>query len=102
MTKYAGELFADAQFTNVLISVKFADGEITKDIMPFLLKKDFTYFYQAQIMPQGKALDLDINGINYKTSGGILYLDNVLIESLIMKNTTGIATTISFSINYSL
>ena len=42
MTKINGELFADAQFTNVLIQVKFEAGETQKDVMPLLLKKEGT------------------------------------------------------------
>lgn len=102
MTRYNGELFADAQFTNILIQVKFEAGETQKDAMPLLLKKDFNYLYKTQIMGQGKALDLVINGINYSTNAGIIYLDNVLIESLIVKNPTGTVTTIPMSINYCL
>ncbi len=101
MTRFNGELFADAQFNNVLIQVKFEAGETQKDAMPLLLKKDFNYLYKTQIMPQGKTLTFTINGIDY-TSGGIFYLDNVLIESLILKNTTALAGTLNFSINYCL
>ena len=46
MTRFNGELFADAQFNNVLIQVKFEDGETQKDAMPLLLKKDFTYIFR--------------------------------------------------------
>ena len=101
MTRFNGELFADAQFNNVLIQVKFEAGETQKDVMPLLLKKDFNYLYKTQIMPQGKALNLVINGIDY-TGGAIFYLDNVLIETLILKNPTGVATTLNFNINYCL
>ena len=102
MTKINGELFADAQFTNVLIQVPFLAGETQKDVMPLLLKKDFNYLYKTQIMPQGKALNLVINGIDYSSGAGIIYLDNVLIESLIVKNPTGTVTTIPMSVNYCL
>lgn len=101
MTRLNGELFADAQFTNVLIQVPFLAGETQKDVMPLLLKKDFTYLYKTQIMPQGKVLTFIVNGIEY-TSGGIIYLDNVLIESLILKNTTNIVGNLNFTINYCL
>ena len=101
MTRYNGELFADAQFTNVLVTVPFLAGETQKDVMPLLLKKDFDYIYKAQIMPQGKPLTFMVNGIEY-TSGGIIYLDDVLIESLILKNTTNIVGNLNFTINYCL
>lgn len=101
MTRLNGELFADAQFTNVLINVKFEAGETQKDIMPLLLKKDFNYLYKTVIMPQMKTLTFIVNGIDY-TSSGIMYLENVLIEGLVLKNETGLATTLSFSINYCL
>ena len=101
MTRYNGELFADAQFTNSLIQVSFLQGETQKDVMPLLLKKDFNYLYKTQIMPEGKTLTFTVNGIDY-TSGGIFYLDNVLIESLILKNPTGVATNLNFTVNYCL
>lgn len=102
MTKYHGELFADAEFHNYLLEVLFEDGETQKDVMPLLLKKDFNYIYKTIIIPQGTQIDLIINGIEYTSSLHIIYLENVLIESFIVKNPSGVATKLYMSLDYCL
>lgn len=88
MTKYNGELFADFQIESYLLNVKIPDGETEIDLMPLLLKKDFNYLFKTRINIFGNSNEtiLIINGIEYKKSYGILYLENVLIESIICKS----------------
>ena len=79
MTKYAGQLFADAEFYGVVLVAEFADGENEIDLMPYLLKEGFDYLWKVRAMCYNGAKYL-VNNIEYERQG-CLFLDSVLVET---------------------
>ncbi|NRT88888.1 hypothetical protein [Clostridium beijerinckii] len=79
MQRYNGQLFADAQFTNVNLDVEFGEDETEIDVMPLLLKNGFDYLWKVRVMSYGSVKYL-INGIEYQQNG-CLYLDEVLVQT---------------------
>lgn len=101
MQRYNGQLFADAQFTNMQIDVEFKDGETEIDMMPLLLKEGFDYLWKARVMSYGSVKYL-INDIEYERSG-CLYLDEVLVESFkILKLEEATTNKVLINIEYCL
>ena len=79
MTKYAGQLFADAEFYGVVLNAEFQDGENEIDLMPLLLKEGFDYLWKVKCMAYNGAKYL-VNGFEYERHG-CLFLDIVLVEN---------------------
>lgn len=101
MTKYHGQLFADAEFYGKVVDIEFADGETEKDIMPLLLKEGFDYLWKVKSMCYGGAKYL-VNGIEYEHHG-CLYLDNVLVETFkILRDENATSNRVHLEVDYCL
>ncbi|MVX64641.1 hypothetical protein GKZ28_13155 [Clostridium chromiireducens] len=101
MKRYNGQVFADAQFTNMNLNVEFKEGETEIDMMPLLLKEGFDYLWKTRVMSYGNLKYL-INGIEYEHSG-CLFLDDVLVETFkILKLEDSTSNNVNISIEYCL
>lgn len=101
MKRYNGQVFADAQFTNLDLQVEFKDGETEIDMMPLLLKTGFDYLWKVRVMSYGSVKYL-INEIEYERSG-CLYLDEVLVETFkILKLEGATDNKVNINIEYCL
>lgn len=101
MTKYAGQLFADAEFYGVVLDLEFADGENEIDLMPHLLREGFDYLWKVRAMCYNGAKYL-VNNIEYERHG-CLFLENVLVEAFkVIKDEASTTNKVHIEIDYCL